>query len=249
LRSKSLFSPLFPHFVHPGHGRGALTLVARFAPSRTDCALQRLIRAGFSIKDARHEICEGRLMRRTLRLVRFLLSPLAALASTSACTPPPPIVAQAPAEAPKAQKVSEWGPQSPQPKWWDASPPCPDGSTIRGKLPPEGNVLECVDANGTPHGPSSVWFPNGHEGTYTEYKNGLRHGRWMHWLHNQPLVECTYSEGRKDGDCTFWFDEGSGFDAESRGDHAYNRKNYVVERYVRGLLVKTTHFKDGKPVD
>lgn len=145
--------------------------------------------------------------------------------------------------------VNEWGPQSPQPKWWEASPPCPEGATLRGKLPPEGNVLECVDAKGTPHGPSSVWFPNGHEGTLTEYKNGMRHGKWMHWLHNQPLVEGAYFEGRKDGDFTYWFDEASGFDAESRGDRVTSRKNYVVERYTRGLLVKTTHFKEGKPVD
>ena len=185
-----------------------------------------------------------------MTLVRSTL-PLALVAVASACaSAPPPEPPKAPvASAATLPKESSWGPQSPQPKWWEEKPPCPDGATMRGKLPPEGNVLECVNDKGTPHGPSSVWFPNGHEGTLTEYKNGVRHGRFMHWLHNHPLVEGTYFEGRKDGDLTYWFDEGSGFDAESRGDREYNQKNYVVEKYVRGLLVKTTHYKDGKPID
>lgn len=174
------------------------------------------------------------------------------LASTvCACGGAPPVVPAPPEPVAIVAKPRENSstPQSPQPKWWESSPPCPEGAQLRGQLPPAGNVIECVNAQGTPQGPSSVWFPNGHEGTYTEYKNGVRHGRWMHWLHGQPLVEGLYSEGRKDGDFTYWFDGETGFDVESRGDRTYNEKNYVVEKYLRGLLVKTTHVKNGKPTD
>ena len=186
---------------------------------------------------------------------RALLSAFVVAASLccAACAgePPPKTASAAPTAAKEAAPPEEntWGPQSPQPKWFEEKPPCPEGANLVGQLPPKGNVVECVNAAGLPHGLSSVWFPNGHEGTMTEYKNGTRHGRWMHWLHNHVLVEGSFKEGRRDGDWRYWFDDVAGFDLDARYNRAYNQKNYVVEHYNNGLLVKTTHFKDGKAVD
>lgn len=151
-----------------------------------------------------------------------------------------------PNEAPPA-KENTWTPQSPQTKWWLETPPCPDDAKLVGAPPPQGQVLECVTPNGTVHGFSSVWFPNGHEGTLTSYRNGVKNGLFMYWLHNHPLIEGTYVDGRKHGNWTYWFDGSSGFDMESRSDHAYNTSNYAVEHYDHGLLLKTVHFKDGVP--
>lgn len=175
----------------------------------------------------------------------------ALLCSACAGEPPPKTAAAAPAAAKDGAPPEEntWGPQSPQPKWFEEKTPCPEGAKLVGQLPPKGNVVECVDPMGHPHGLSSVWFPNGHEGTMTEYKNGTRHGRWMHWLHNHVLVEGTFKEGRRDGEWKYWFDDVAGFDLDARYNRAYNKDNYVVERYNNGMLVKTTHFKDGKPID
>jgi hypothetical protein len=145
-------------------------------------------------------------------------------------------------------KENTWTPQSPQPKWWeDGSSPCPEGAKLVGTPPPTGQVVECVQPNGVVNGLSSVWYPNGHEGTMTEYKNGVRDGRWLYWLHGQKLVEGTFRSGRRDGAWTYWFDEGGGFDVDSRLDRAYNDKNYVIEQYNNGLLVKTVRIRDGKP--
>ena len=145
-------------------------------------------------------------------------------------------------------KENTWTPQSPQPKWWEArDAACPPGTQLVGAPPPRGQVVECVRPNGLVHGSSSVWYPNGHEGTLTEYENGTRNGRWLYWLHGHKLVEGAFRNGRRDGTWTYWFDGGSGFDVESRLDREYNDKNYVVEQYTNGLLVKTTRFRDGKP--
>jgi hypothetical protein len=145
-------------------------------------------------------------------------------------------------------KENTWTPQSPQPKWWEGGPSaCPEGASLVGTPPPSGQVVECVQPNGVVNGFSSVWYPNGHEGTLTEYKNGVRDGRWLYWLHGQKLVEGTFRNGKRDGAWTYWFDEGSGFDVESRLDRAYNDKNYVIEQYNNGLLVKTVRVHDGKP--
>jgi hypothetical protein len=56
-----------------------------------------------------------------------------------------------------------------------------------------------------------------------------------------------FRKGRRDGVWTYWFDEGSGFDVESRLDRAYNDKNYVVEQYNNGHLIKTVRIREGKP--
>jgi antitoxin component YwqK of YwqJK toxin-antitoxin module len=126
---------------------------------------------------------------------------------------------------------------------------CPEGATLVGAPPPKGNVIQCVLPNGAPHGLSSVWFEGGHEGTLTEYKNGVRHGRWMYWLHNHTLAEGQFEDGRRHGTWTFWYDQGSGFDMRSRYERgAYNGKNYVTEQYNKGLLLKSKRYQDAKPV-
>src|SRR6185369_15123873 len=120
-------------------------------------------------------------------------------------------------------KENTWTPQSPQPKWWEAADvACPRGSKLVGSPPPTGQLIECVRPNGVVHGLSSVWYPNGHEGTLTEYSDGTRNGRWLYWLHDQKLIEGRFKEGRRDGTWTYWFDSHGAFDVESRLDREHN---------------------------
>jgi len=147
---------------------------------------------------------------------------------------------------PPPPKENSWTPQSPQPKWWEAGDKaCPEGTKLVGLPPPSGQVVECARPNGIVDGLSSVWYPNGHEGTLTEYRDGKKNGRWLYWLHGQKLVEGNFKEGRRDGTWTYWFDGENGFDVESRLNREYNDKNYVVEQYSSGLLVKTTRYRNG----
>lgn len=177
----------------------------------------------------------------------------ASMIAAAGCAGQPAPPAAAPVEAApeaKAPEANTWGPQSPQPKWWEAgATACPQGATLSGALPPKGNVIQCILPNGTPHGLSSVWFENGHEGTMTEYKNGVRHGKWLYWLHNHTLAEGQFEDGRRVGTWRFWFDEGAGFDMKSRYEmSAYNGQTYVMEQYNKGLLLKVERYRDGKPV-
>jgi hypothetical protein len=149
---------------------------------------------------------------------------------------------------PPPSKDNTWTPQSPQPKWWEAGQAaCPEGTKLSGSPPPRGQLVECVRPDGVVHGLSSVWYPNGHEGTLTEYRDGTRNGRWLYWLHGQKLIEGTFKDGRRDGTWTYWFDNSGGFDLDSRLDREHNDKNYVVEQYNNGMLVKTIHYRDGQP--
>ena len=141
-----------------------------------------------------------------------------------------------------------WGPQSPQPKWWEAQTPCPDGSKLVGSPPPPGNTLECRDAAGKRNGMSSTWFESGHSGTMTEYVNDVPDGKWMYWVHNHRLIEGQYKMGRRDGPWTYYFGPSSAFGVKERYDRDVE-KDYFVEQYQDGLLVWTKHFRDGKPVD
>jgi hypothetical protein len=148
---------------------------------------------------------------------------------------------------PPSAKVNTWTPQSPQPKWWEGDNACPEGTRLSGSPPPAGQVVECVRPNGVVHGLSSVWYPNGHEGTLAEYRDGKRNGRWLYWLHGQKLVEGSFKDGRRDGTWTYWFDSSGELDVDSRLDREHNDKNYVIERYNNGLLVTTIHYRDGQP--
>lgn len=142
-----------------------------------------------------------------------------------------------------------WTPQSPQPKWWEASPPCPEGSKLVGAPPPKGESVECLDANGRLNGGSSHWFGSGHAGTFGEYQAGVPHGRWLYWVHGQKLIEGAHEQGRRQGRWTFWFDGTATFDTMARMSTHEWSKNYVIEEYDHGLLVSTKHIRDGKPAD
>ena len=158
----------------------------------------------------------------------------------------------APIAQPEPQReapADSWTPQSPQPKWWEQSPPCPEGSKLVGGPPPKGQSLECVDANGKLNGGASQWSGSGHAGTFSEYQNGVPHGRWLYWVHGQKLIEGVHDQGRRQGRWTFWFDGAGTFDTAARMDAQAWQKNYVVEEYDHGLLVSTRHIKDGKPAE
>lgn len=176
------------------------------------------------------------------------LLPISLAFAVAACASEPAPRAQAPSTTQAGPLENTWTPQSPQPKWWEAGDSaCKDGAKLVGVPPPNGSVLECRLPNGNQHGFSSVWYENGHEGTLTEYANGVRNGRWLYWSHNHPLIDGQFRDGRRDGRWIFWFDAGSGFDMTSRYDRAYNDKNYTIENYNKGLLVQTAHYRDGKP--
>jgi hypothetical protein len=183
---------------------------------------------------------------RTPNLPKLLAFAVVACA-LGGCAASPASAVEPPAAPLAVQKENTWTVQSPQPKWWLEQPPCPDGGKVVGAPPPHGQVLECVSDRGVVHGFSSVWFPDGHEGTLTEYRAGVRNGRFLYWLHNHPLVEGTFKDGRRSGTWTHGFDGQSGFDMEARFDRAYNAKNYPVETYNNGLLVSTVNMKDGVP--
>jgi hypothetical protein len=153
---------------------------------------------------------------------------------------------QAPPAPPKAQeeRPDEWGVQGPQPAWWAERDPCPDGAELVGDVPPKQRVLECRLRDGRQHGFSSVWFGSGHEGTLTEYRNGVRHGRWLHWMHGRKLVEGRFQDGRRHGRWVYWFDEWSDFDTAGRMKPI---QPVVVEVYNKGLLVSTTRAGEGSP--
>jgi hypothetical protein len=144
--------------------------------------------------------------------------------------------------APVASTVKEppqntWTPQSPQEPWWEAGEAaCPSGATLVGAPPPRDHAVECVLPNGKLHGRASVWFDNGHEGTVAEYRRGLLHGAFKHWLHGRWLVEGQYAEGRRHGKWLYWFDESSDFDVRARWQA---EQPLVVEQYNRGLLLNT----------
>lgn len=135
---------------------------------------------------------------------------------------------------PVAQADDTWGPQAPQEAWWEEAQPCPDGAELVGAPPPEGTTVQCLLRSGERHGRVSVWFPNGHEGTYGEYVRDERHGRWMHWLHGRKLVEGGFDTGRRHGTWAYFFDENSEFDVQDRTDWD---QPIFVERYNHGLLV------------
>jgi hypothetical protein len=188
---------------------------------------------------------------------RLLAGPgIAVLLAIGGCAAEPARPAEAPRGNPQAEasakgpEVNTWGPQSPQSTWWEpAEAACPEGAKLVGAPPPKGNTVQCVLPDGKPHGRSSVWFENGHEGTLTEHKNGVRYGKWMYWLHNHTMAEGQFEDGRRHGTWKFWFDQGSGFDMRARYEpDAYNGKNYVIEQYNKGLLLGTKRYRDGKPV-
>jgi len=164
--------------------------------------------------------------------LRLIITALVGCTALVACAPkeaPPPATPE-----PEPVKVDEWTPQSPQPAWWSEKPPCPDDAVLVGAPPPEGNVLQCRKPNGVNHGFASVWFPNGHEGTLTQYNNGLRHGLWMHWLHGRKMIEGEYNNGRKHGNWIYWFDENSDFDEQGR---MKSHLPIVLEEYNNGMVV------------
>lgn len=129
-----------------------------------------------------------------------------------------------------AEPENSWTPQSPQEKWWERKTACPDGTTLVGDVPPKGFALECRSPDGKRNGRSSVWYESGHSGTYTEYENDVPHGRWLYWLHNEKFIEGHYERGRRQGNWTYWFDAGMGFDMRSRWAMR-NVRTYVVESY------------------
>jgi hypothetical protein len=184
--------------------------------------------------------------RPTLRTLVPVSLFIAALSTGCAVRDEPP---RAPSpSAPAFEAENTWTPQSPQEKWWERATPCPAGTTLIGDVPPKGSVLECRSPDGKRNGRSSVWYPSGDSGTYTEYENDVPHGRWAYWLHNHMLVEGYFDHGRRQGNWTYWFDGAQGFDMRSRWA-ARNARTYVVESYDRGLLVRTVHYRDGVPTD
>lgn len=164
--------------------------------------------------------------------MRLLIAPALLLLASCAPSPAPP--PQPPPEPPK--KADTWTPQSPQEAWWEETPPCPEGTTLVGAPPPRGQTVQCLLPSGERHGRVSVWFPNGHEGTYGEYERDQRHGRWMHWLHGRKLMEGAYHTGRRHGTWAFFFDETSDFDVQGR---MVRDQPVSVEVYNHGLLVRT----------
>lgn len=165
---------------------------------------------------------------------------VAALALLASCAQPPVTTTTKVA----AQKPDTWTPQSPQPAWWLEAQPCPDGAELYGALPPKGRVLQCLSARGVKNGRESVWFENGHEGTLTEYKNGVRHGSYLYWLHGRKLIEGAFQEGRRHGSWTYWFDEASDFDTQGRMKPL---QPVVVELYNKGLLLQIVRKPSGAP--
>ena len=86
---------------------------------------------------------------------------------------------------------------------------CPEGAHAYGGEPPTAYAFECRLPDGTPHGTSKTWFPDGKRQRLGEYENGLRTGSWTDF-HREGTIksEGRYSEDRRDGVWTFWHKSG-----------------------------------------
>jgi hypothetical protein len=118
---------------------------------------------------------------------------LLALCVTAACEPPPaaPAAALRPNEDPILQAQ------------------CPAGATAYGAEPPVAYLLECRRPDGTPHGISRTWFPNGGRQRLGRHDEGQRVGSWTDFHRNGKMKsQGRYAHDLRDGVWTFWHKSG-----------------------------------------
>jgi antitoxin component YwqK of YwqJK toxin-antitoxin module len=76
--------------------------------------------------------------------------------------------------------------------------------TVNGRV--EGR---CARPDGTPHGPSAVWYENGAKAAAGDYRDGLKEGPWLFWHENGQLSgQGNFSAGKPDGTWITWHDTG-----------------------------------------
>lgn len=86
---------------------------------------------------------------------------------------------------------------------------CPEGTTAWGGEPPRAHILECRRDDGTPHGVSRLWFPNGERKRLGQYEDGERSGTWTDFHRNgKKKSQGRYAAGVRDGVWTFWHKSG-----------------------------------------
>ncbi len=68
-------------------------------------------------------------------------------------------------------------------RWWEAGDAaCPAGTRLDRTPSPEGDpVILCRRADGVPHGPATLFYPNGRREMEGEYREGKPAGVWRHF--------------------------------------------------------------------
>lgn len=95
--------------------------------------------------------------------------------------------------------------------------PCPTGATPHGAPPPDGSEVRCVDADGLPHGPWSIYFSDGTLAGRVEYEHGVEHGSIeLHWPTVSPRSVGQYAGGRRAG---VWLKFGADGEVIRQWDH------------------------------
>ena len=72
---------------------------------------------------------------------------------------------------------------------------CPDGTTMKGRTPPEGNRVWCETPAGVSQGPFLSWYPEGQKKTEGFFDKGDASGQWRTWHDNGQLRSVGRYEG------------------------------------------------------
>jgi antitoxin component YwqK of YwqJK toxin-antitoxin module len=98
---------------------------------------------------------------------------------------------------------------------------CPRGTDPRGAAPPEGLKQWCEREDGTQHGPSVFFYPEGGRRAEAQFRDGALDGRYREWHPNGQLaLEGSYDRDLRDGGFTLY-------------DEAGHKRSY--EEYRRGV--------------
>jgi hypothetical protein len=86
---------------------------------------------------------------------------------------------------------------------------CPEGATLVGAAPPQGDLQRCELPGGVRHGKSRAWFDNGRLRYETEWWKGAKHGKFTLWYPNgRKRAEGEDRHGVPVGSWTTWTDDG-----------------------------------------
>ncbi len=87
---------------------------------------------------------------------------------------------------------------------------CPEGASLVGSAPPEGDLQRCELPGGVRHGKSRAWFDDGRLRYETEWWQGRKHGKFTLWHANgRKRAEGEDQHGIPIGRWTTWAEDGT----------------------------------------
>jgi len=109
-------------------------------------------------------------------------------------------------------------------------------------------VAEENYVNGIKHGPSKVYYENGHVAEYLEYKDGKKEGPWKQYFDDGTLkLDAAYSNDKKNGPYKYYFPDGK---LESEGAFRDDKMDgWWVYYNEDGTVRLKVEYAGGKPVD